>query len=518
MRLRQVPWTVPLFSLFVVSTSVLANSSSASSPLLDPILNAIEQASRQAVEPIELRCPPIGDMGFGPIWEAPAGDAAVLELSRRFPLIATATTYRSHIREKPEAGAAIMGHVRYGRYLRAAEAGGECEGGHWHEVVGGGFICSGEYFHVGDAPLEVRGTYAAPNTADIEPYRYAKAIKGSPRFSSLPSPEQLAELDEDPDAELDIIQERLNGAYFLAVDREATVAGQKLLHTSAGLWVRAADAEWIPRSPMHGELLGPERELPIAFVHRDRTRLLCPDPNARGTAVASVQGGAAVAGQAGEDAPAAGDAPAGDAAGAAVSGEAARPPPLGWRVCGSAGKHARFAVRRTERIGDAELVIGPEDWAAEREALRIARAIERPDGIPAGERWMHIDLGEQTLVAYQDDEPLLATLVSSGLDSHATPTGTYRVQRRYIVKTMRGPDPDHGVYEVGEVPWTFYYYGNYAVHGAYWHNVFGNQRSHGCTNVPPADARWLFGWLGPRLGEGWNARLYRESGWTHFTD
>ncbi len=516
MRLRQLPWTVPFLSLFFVFSSVLANSSSASSPLLDPILQAFEQASRQA-EPIVLRCPPIGNMGFGPIWEAPADDAAVLELSRRFPLLATATTYRSHIREKPKAGAAIMGHVRYGHYLRAAEAGGECKGGHWHEVVGGGHVCSGEYFHVGDAPLEVRGTYAAPNTGDIEPYRYAKAIKGAPRFSSLPTPEQLAALEEDPDDDLDIIQERLNGAYFLAVDREASVAGQKLLHTSAGLWVRAADAEWIPRSPMHGELLGPEHKLPIAFVHRDRTRLLCPDPRARGTAVASAQGGAAAVRPDGNQ-PAVADAPDSGAAGAAVGGEAASPPPAGWRVCGSAGKHARFTVRRIERVGDGELVIGPEDWAVEREALRIARAIERPDGIPAGKRWMHIDLGEQTLVAYQDAEPLLATLVSSGLDSHATPTGTYKVQRRYIVKTMRGPDPDHGVYEVGEVPWTFYYYGNYAVHGAYWHNVFGNQRSHGCTNVPPADARWLFGWLGPRLAEGWNARLYRESAYAHFTD
>ena len=33
-----------------------------------------------------------------------------------------------------------------------------------------------------------------------------------------------------------------------------------------------------------------------------------------------------------------------------------------------------------------------------------------------------------------------------------------------------------------------------ALHGAYWHNNFGNTMSHGCVNLPLDVARWMYGW------------------------
>jgi lipoprotein-anchoring transpeptidase ErfK/SrfK len=53
-----------------------------------------------------------------------------------------------------------------------------------------------------------------------------------------------------------------------------------------------------------------------------------------------------------------------------------------------------------------------------------------------------------------------------------------------------------------------YYLGGYALHGAYWHDAFGTPRSHGCTNLAPADARWLFYWTDPQVPRD-------ESGVTH---
>jgi hypothetical protein len=47
-----------------------------------------------------------------------------------------------------------------------------------------------------------------------------------------------------------------------------------------------------------------------------------------------------------------------------------------------------------------------------------------------------------------------------------------------------------------------YFYGAYSIHGAYWHNDFGRPRSHGCVNVPIADAKWLFEWADPVLPAG----------------
>jgi hypothetical protein len=173
--------------------------------------------------------------------------------------------------------------------------------------------------------------------------------------------------------------------------------------------------------------------------------------------------------------------------------------------CGVADKHARFpAGQEVNREGRSFLLMR-DKLMVPRQNVRIARRIPRPSGVSKGERWVHIDLSEQTLVAYAGDKPVFATLVSTGKPGHDTVTGLFKVQRAFLTKPMNGVD-DEGPYQVQEVPWTMYFYGNYALHGAYWHDVFGNTRSHGCVNIPPADARWLFYWSKP-LPAGWTARV-----------
>jgi hypothetical protein len=49
-----------------------------------------------------------------------------------------------------------------------------------------------------------------------------------------------------------------------------------------------------------------------------------------------------------------------------------------------------------------------------------------------------------------------------------------------------------------------YFHGNFAIHGAFWHYSFGQVRSHGCVNVSPADARWVFSWSTPTLPASWH--------------
>jgi hypothetical protein len=49
-----------------------------------------------------------------------------------------------------------------------------------------------------------------------------------------------------------------------------------------------------------------------------------------------------------------------------------------------------------------------------------------------------------------------------------------------------------------------YFEGSYALHGAFWHDRFGQVRSHGCVNLAPEDARWLFRWTTPLLPAGWH--------------
>ena len=50
-----------------------------------------------------------------------------------------------------------------------------------------------------------------------------------------------------------------------------------------------------------------------------------------------------------------------------------------------------------------------------------------------------------------------------------------------------------------------YFKGGYAIHGAYWHDDFGRPRSHGCINLAPIDARYVFRWSLPDVPPHWHA-------------
>ena len=49
-------------------------------------------------------------------------------------------------------------------------------------------------------------------------------------------------------------------------------------------------------------------------------------------------------------------------------------------------------------------------------------------------------------------------------------------------------------YYLENVPYVMYFFEDYALHGAYWHNNFGYQMSHGCVNIAPSDAGWIYNW------------------------
>ena len=59
-------------------------------------------------------------------------------------------------------------------------------------------------------------------------------------------------------------------------------------------------------------------------------------------------------------------------------------------------------------------------------------------------------------------------------------------------------------FELRDVPWIQYFAAGYALHGAYWHDVFGTPRSHGCINLAPIDARLVFQWTDPPVPTGWH--------------
>ena len=114
-----------------------------------------------------------------------------------------------------------------------------------------------------------------------------------------------------------------------------------------------------------------------------------------------------------------------------------------------------------------------------------------------GAKWIDVDLSTQVLIAYEGEVEVFRTTVSTGGAWTPTVTGRFRIFHKLLSQTMSGPG-----YVQPNVPYVQYFYGAYSIHGAYWHNDFGQPRSHGCVNLPVADAKWLFSWTDPQLPVG----------------
>jgi LysM repeat protein len=104
-------------------------------------------------------------------------------------------------------------------------------------------------------------------------------------------------------------------------------------------------------------------------------------------------------------------------------------------------------------------------------------------------RWIEIILSSQRTVAWQGNTRVRTMVVSTGIARYPTPTGRFRILRKYPSVAMSGP----GYYLPG-VPHSMFFYGGYAIHGTYWHNNFGRPMSHGCVNLTRGDAAWLYYW------------------------
>lgn len=380
------------------------------------------------------------------------------------PFFAMAFQYQTPVFDRAAKGAQYIASVRRGTQLRAAKRvrGTGCAKGAWYALAQGGFICTQEGFSVTSTPQKFWIRQPKFDANKALSFKYAKVNKGALRFHRIPSEEEVTQIkaaleaqeQEQPPPLPDVVQMRVDGDYFVALDRIEHANTGKYYRTVRGRYVRVHDLT-PPKHPpkLRGEVLTRAMHLPLAFVYgEDEAPLLRK--------------------QAGE-----------------------------LRQVGVAEVHSRFPLQGIESLGSEAYALGPSRFAVPLARVRIARRIERPAGVGAKERWVHVNLSEQTLVAYEGDKPRFATLVSTGKEEtgHGTPTGLYYVREKHLSVTMSGSDPVDGRYEVAEVPWTQFYHDGYALHGAYWHNSFGVMRSHGCTNLSPPDARWLFRFTSPQL-------------------
>jgi hypothetical protein len=153
-------------------------------------------------------------------------------------------------------------------------------------------------------------------------------------------------------------------------------------------------------------------------------------------------------------------------------------------------------VYAVQTIGDVEwLRVGPEEWLDGRLVGRVAPRVIPPEGVTST-RWIEVNLFEQTLAVYDGGQMAFATLIASGIEPFWTRPGVFQIYNKIETTVMSGAfEADRSdYYYLEDVPWTMYYDEARALHAAYWRTSFGFPQSHGCVNLSPGDARWLYAW------------------------
>lgn len=111
-------------------------------------------------------------------------------------------------------------------------------------------------------------------------------------------------------------------------------------------------------------------------------------------------------------------------------------------------------------------------------------------GVANGDPWLKVDLSAQKAYAYKGTTLVNSFDVATGKPGHRTYTGVYYVNVKYSTQTMRGED-----YVTPNVRWISYFNGGEGFHAAPWNlgNISaGIPSSHGCVNMRPADAKWVY--------------------------
>ncbi|TDA68104.1 MAG: L,D-transpeptidase [Chloroflexi bacterium] len=125
-----------------------------------------------------------------------------------------------------------------------------------------------------------------------------------------------------------------------------------------------------------------------------------------------------------------------------------------------------------------------------------------PD-VPAEEKRLEIHLPEQVVIAYEYNQPVWMARTATGArfrdGDYRTPVGNYITNRKRPSRHMAAGDgADANGYDLPGVPWVCYLMENgISFHGTYWHNNFGRPRSHGCVNLSPQHALWVYRWTNP---------------------
>lgn len=416
---------------------------------------------------------------------------------------------RTWIYQTPDEHGTKLGYLRAGAVVDRANrsAGNEgCEEG-WYRVAPRGYVCVGKGASLDLEHPVVQSALAGPARGEPMPYDYVISRSPPPhRYFKLPSDEEQKSAEGDKRARSMALYaggaEKLGAPdplpRFLVdgeplpkpygAERPLAYAVHRGRANEASAFGLIATFDWT------GRRFGLTTELDL--IPLDRTKIAPLSP-LRGVVVE------------GEGTP------------ALVYGHGVKSyerDAVGkLRPTADAPHRSGWVLTEAREGGLAETTAGVWLPAA---SLRIAKLRDDPaDFAERGRKWIDISIKQQLLVAYEGERPVFATLISSGRggmsdpkETSATIRGAYMIHAKHVSGTMDGDSTTEDSFDLRDVPYIQYFHQGYALHGAYWHDDFGKERSHGCINLAPADAAWLFDWTEPEVPSGWHGTLNLNAG------
>ncbi|MDI1484315.1 L,D-transpeptidase [Polyangium sp. y55x31] len=437
------------------------------------------------------------------------------------------------IHPQPGASHAWIGYLALGSSaplkggsIEAARIQGYAGCDAWYAVEPRGYVCAGATATIDEKdPAIVILRRDAADVSSPWPYQYGESI-GAPRYDHIPTRAEQREAEWDLEKhEAKVEKARAaagDPAAVAAIDKAlvgvdlapsgegppellpfgplvrenrkfvqlgSTIAFVRAFESGGRTFVLTADQAIIPkdriklypRSEFHGVTLGDEAKLPLAFFRQK------PRPKWKR----------------GED------------------GKLAKTdetfPRLGW---------VGLTGTRIEQDGQTFVETKESGIYVLAEDAQIVEAVtEAPwlaDKDPNKSKWVDVRVLNGTLVAYEGLRPVYATMISPGrggvpypgiepLKTASTPVGLFRVDGKFRTATMVSSSDENLVH--AEVNWVLNFSGPHALHGAYWHDAWGEPKSGGCVNLAPIDAKWVFDWTDPNVPEGWHGmRAVKEFG------
>jgi hypothetical protein len=423
-----------------------------------------------------------------------------------------ATTSETYVYSSPSYGSTKIGYLRGGAIVRRSAkpvAYGFCKQG-WYQIAPEGYVCVGKRATLDVTDALVQAGSRRPDRLAVLPYAYGMSLFPTPPFyTKVPSPTDQRRVELElgkrqgaipaagwDDVTYTAIPNMLTGgqpSLTWAGTRHSpgsTHSGRAMpksgfaflsfFESEGRRFGLTVDLDVVPLDRMRrvepstfrGINLDSETTLPVAFVLTKYAKLLKGEPGKGFTPERDLAYREAV--------------------------------PITGKSISISG--VRYLETRSG------------NWLRDESLTRVNAMKNTPGWATPGRTWIDVSILKQTLIAYEGTTPVYVTLVSTGADglgdpkdTHSTVRGQFLIHTKHVTATMSG-DELGDEFDLRDVPYVQYFREGYALHAAYWHDSFGKPRSHGCINVSPADARWLFHWTDPPVPPAWHGAMSLRNG------